>query len=86
MFFLSTWIEGELFSLLNTSHIDPLINICRLALSSAVQAGTQKPAKPRRGEEEAMDASSQAEGALSAERWVMDSNSFHEIFIMDDFP
>lgn len=58
----------------NTSHMDPL-KICRLALSSAVQPRTPKPAKPRQDEEEAMDASSQAEDALSAERWVMDSNS-----------
>lgn len=57
---------------------------------SSVQAGTQKPAKPQRREEEPMDATSQAEDTeLSAERWVTDSYNLTQVkcylnFINDD--
>lgn len=41
-----------------------------LPSSSVVQARTPKAAKPGQEEEEAMDATSQADAALSAERWA----------------
>lgn len=47
-----------------------------VVLSFSVQAGIPKPSKPRQEEEEAMDATSQAEASdLSAERWVTHSIS-----------
>lgn len=74
----------------------PLSSCCSWC-SSLVQAGMPKPAKARReeeGEEAAMDATSQAEDtALSAERWVMGSNSPDKFsvlnaqsFIVENFP